>query len=73
MTLLNVAQIIIAVVLILVILVQSRGGSLGGIFGGMDSASAFRTRRGIEKTLFRFTIILVAVFILVSILSVKFG
>ena len=73
MKLLFVAQIIISVVLVLVILVQGRGGSLGGIFGGWDSSSAFRTRRGIEKTLFRFTIILVVVFVLISMLSVRLG
>ena len=71
MTLLHVAQIVIAAVLILVILVQASGGGMGGIFGG-GGTSTFRTRRGIEKTLFRFTIVLIVVFILVAILSVKF-
>lgn len=65
----NVAQIVVAVVLIGVLLLQVRGGGLGGIFGQPDST--FRTRRGIEKTLFQFTIALVVVFVILSILSLK--
>ena len=56
-TYINIAQIIISVALIVAILFQVRGGGLGGIFGQPDTV--FRTRRGIERTLFRFTIILV--------------
>jgi len=70
MSLLNVAQIIIALMVVVVILAQVRGGGLGGIFGG-SGESAFRTRRGVERTLFRFTIVLVVVFIILSMLSVK--
>jgi len=71
MTLLHVAQIIIALMVIIIIMAQVRGGGLGGIFGG-SGESAFRSRRGVEKTLFRFTIVLVMVFILLSIFSVRF-
>ena len=71
MTFLHVAQIIIALMVITIILAQVRGGGLGGIFGG-STESAFRSRRGVEKTLFRFTIILVVAFILLSIFSVRF-
>ncbi len=71
MSLLNVAQIIIALMVVVVILAQVRGGGLGGIFGG-SGESAFRTRRGVERTLFRFTIVLVVVFVIVSMLSVRF-
>jgi preprotein translocase subunit SecG len=67
----NVAQIIVAVVLIAVILLQVRGGGLGGIFGQPDST--FRTRRGVEKALFQFTIALVVLFVALSILSLRFG
>ena len=72
MTLLNIAQIFIAVMVVIVILAQASGGGLGGIFGG-QSESAFRTRRGIERTLFRFTVVLAAVFIILSILSVRYA
>jgi len=59
---------LISVALIGVILLQVQGGGLGGIFGQSDGV--YRTRRGIEKTLFRLTIILAVVFIVMAILSV---
>ena len=65
----NVAQIIVSMVLIAVLLLQVRGGGLGGIFGQPDST--FRTRRGVEKTLFQFTIALVVLFVILSIVSLK--
>lgn len=65
----SIAQIIVALVLIVVILFQVRGGGLGGIFGQADST--FRTRRGLEKTLFQFTIALVVIFIVLSILNLR--
>ncbi|MBI2328738.1 MAG: preprotein translocase subunit SecG [Chloroflexi bacterium] len=68
-TYLNVAQIVLSLALILAILLQVRGGGLGGIFGQADSV--FRTRRGVEKTLFQLTIILVVLFIIVSIVTLK--
>ncbi len=68
-----IAEIIVALTLILVILIQARGsGGLGGIFGGAES-SGFRTRRGVEQTLFRFTIILAAIFVVISALSARLG
>jgi len=69
LTYLNIIQIVLSVALILTILIQVRGGGLGGIFGQADTV--FRTRRGVERTLFRLTIILVVLFILVSILSLR--
>ena len=68
-TYLNIAQIVLSVALILVILLQVRGGGLGGIFGQADTV--FRTRRGIERTLFQLTVALVVLFIIVSIISLK--
>jgi preprotein translocase subunit SecG len=62
------AQIIIATALIIVIILQARNsGGLGGIFGGDNSI--FRTRRGVEKTLFNFTIILAVAFVVVSLVA----
>ncbi len=66
-TYLNVAQIILAISLILAVLLQVRGGGLGGIFGQPDSV--YRTKRGVEKTLFQLTIVLVILFITVSLLA----
>lgn len=60
------SQIIVSILLVTVILVQVRGQGSG--FFGSGQAS-FRTRRGIEKTLFQFTIVLAVLFTLLSILS----
>ncbi len=68
-TYLFVAQIVLAVSLILAILLQVRGGGLGGIFGQPDAV--FRTKRGVEKTLFQLTIILVVLFVLISIITLR--
>ena len=68
-TYLNIAQIVLSVALILVILIQVRGGGLGGIFGQADTV--FRTRRGLEKRLFQLTIILVVLFLITSIVTLK--
>jgi preprotein translocase subunit SecG len=68
---LTIAQIVVAVVLIGVLLLQVKGGGLGGIFGQPDSV--YRTRRGIEKTLFQFTVGLVVLFIILSIVIVRIG
>jgi len=68
-TYLNVAQIVLSIVLILVILLQVRGGGLGGIFG--QSGSVYRTKRGVEKTLFQLTIALVVLFIIISIITLR--
>lgn len=65
----NIAQIVVAVVLIGILLLQVRGGGLGGIFGQPDSV--YRTRRGMEKTLFQFTIALVVLFVVLSILCLQ--
>lgn len=67
-TVLNIVQIIISVVLIVLVLLQARGSGLGRTFGS-DGGSLYRTRRGIEKTLFQFTIALIVAFILVSLAS----
>ena len=73
MTPVQIALIIIAVVMVVTVLAQVRGGGLGGIFGGSAGESAFRTRRGFEKTLFRFTVVLAVVFVVLCILSVRFA
>ena len=66
---LNIIQIIVSVILIGGILVQVKGQGTG-LFG--SSEGSFRTRRGLEKTLFQFTIFMVVVFIGMSIVSVRF-
>ena len=68
-TYLNVAQIVLSIALILVILLQVRGGGLGGIFGQADTV--YRTKRGVEKTLFQLTIVLVILFIIIAVITVR--
>ncbi len=64
-------QILVSVVLTVIILLQAKGAGLGGIFS--DQTSVFRTRRGVEKTLFQFTIILTIIFLVISMVSVGLG
>ncbi len=67
-TYLAVGQLLIAVALIAVILLQVQGGGLGGIFGQPDAV--YRTRRGIERTLFRLTLVLASVFVVLAMIIV---
>jgi preprotein translocase subunit SecG len=67
MTPLVVAQMILAAALIASILLQQRGTGLGGAFGG--EVTAYRSRRGIERTLFRLTILLAVLFVIFSLLN----
>lgn len=57
-------QIALSVLLIICILLQSRGSGVGEAFGG--SSAVYRTRRGVEKILFRATIVLAILFAGVS-------
>jgi len=63
-----IVQIVVAVILIIVLMLQVHGGGLGGIFGQADSV--YRTRRGTEKTLLQFTIGLTILFVIICILVV---
>jgi preprotein translocase subunit SecG len=68
-TYLYIAQIVVAVALTGVSLLQVKGGGLGGIFGQADTV--YRTKRGVEKTLFQLTIVLVVIFVILSIVSLR--
>ena len=68
---LNIAQIILSVALIAIIMFQVRGGGLGGIFG--QQSGVYRTRRGVEKILFRLTIVFVIVFLVISVITFRLG
>jgi preprotein translocase subunit SecG len=65
----NLAQIILSTALILAVLLQVKGGGLGGIFGQPDTV--YRTKRCVEKTLFQLTIVLVALFVILSIIALR--
>ena len=62
-----IAQMILAIALLAAILLQQRGTGLGGAFGG--EVTAYRSRRGIERTLFCMTIVLAVLFVAFSLLN----
>lgn len=64
-------QLIVSVALIFAVLLQSRGAGLSGTFGG-DSA-VYRSRRGVERRLWQFTVVLLVLFIVFSLASFIFA
>ena len=60
-TLIGIIQIVISVLLIVAILLQQQGSGLGAAFGG--EGNTFRTKRGLEKSLFTATIVLATLFL----------
>jgi preprotein translocase subunit SecG len=70
-TYLNIVQIIVSLVVIFVVLLQTKGSGFSATFSA--DTSIYRTRRGVERTLFNVTIGLAVLFILVSIASVIFA
>jgi preprotein translocase subunit SecG len=63
----QIVQIILGVALVVSILLQARGAGLGSVFGG--TGTVFKTRRGIDRLLFRITIVFAVLFCLVSVLG----
>jgi preprotein translocase subunit SecG len=68
---LAIGQIVVAVAMMVSILLQARGTGLSGTFGG-DSA-VYRSRRGVERRLWQFTIVLAGLFVLFSLASYVFA
>ncbi len=65
----DIALIITSVALIISVILQSKGAGLGGLTGG-DTGGVFTARRGVEKTLFRITIVLSVIFFALAIAAV---
>jgi protein translocase SecG subunit len=65
----NVFQVLVAFAVIGIVLLQAKGQGLGNIFGG--GGETYRTRRGVERVLFRSTIVLIATFVALSIAAVR--
>lgn len=65
---LAVAQLVVALILIVLILLQERSSGLSGVFGG-DNAGFYQTRRGVEKIIFRSTVVLICVFLALALLN----
>lgn len=67
-TYLNIVQIIVAVALIGLVLMQAQSHGVGGVFGGQPSV--YQSRRGPERTIFNLTIVFAILFLLISLLNV---
>lgn len=67
---LAIGQILLSIALMAAILLQARGTGLSGTFGG-DSA-VYRSRRGIERRLWQFTLLLLALFVLFALIAFTF-
>ena len=65
---LNIAQIVVSVILVVGILLQARGTGLGATFGG--DGNVYRTKRGLEKILFRSTIVFAGIFFVLAVANV---
>ena len=63
------AQMTLSLLLIIGIVLQNRGASLGGAFGGDNFASTFYKRRGAEKFLFNATVVVAILFVIVGALG----
>lgn len=70
MNVLTVLQVVVSILLIVSILLQSRGAGLGGSFGG--DSSGFHTKRGIEKFLMNFSVVLSFLFIVLSVVNIAY-
>ena len=66
----GIVSLLVSVLLVVVILAQVKEGG-GGLFG--SASSTIHTRRGLEKTLFQFTVFLAIAFVVISIISVRVG
>ncbi len=70
-TYLRISLIIVSLILITLVMLQSKGGGLGSMFG--SDGSVYQTRRGMEKTIYTMTIVFSAVFLLISLATVMVG
>lgn len=68
MSWITIAQVVVSILLIIAILLQSRGTGLGSAFGG--SGGVYLTKRGLEKKLFIATIVLAVLFFTISFLGI---
>jgi preprotein translocase subunit SecG len=64
-------QIIVSIALIVAILLQAQGTGLSGTFGG--DSSVYRSRRGVERRLWQFTVLLLTLFVVFSLASFIFA
>lgn len=65
-------QVIIAVILMVLVLIQERSSGMSGLFGGSGDGGAYQQRRGIEKTVFTATIVMTVLFAGISIVNLLY-
>lgn len=70
---LQLASIFVSIVLIVLIMLQVKGGALGNLLGGDAGGGFSHTRRGLEKTMFQITVFLCITFMGISLFSVVVG
>lgn len=68
--LMQIASIVVSIILIVLIMLQVKGGALGNLLGGDAGGGFTHTRRGLEKTLFQITVYLCIVFMAISLFAV---
>ncbi len=66
----QIVSTLVGILLVVIILMQVKGGGLGDLLGGGESGGITRTRRGLEKTLFQITIALAIAFLAICIAAV---
>lgn len=66
---LSIAEIILAVALIVLVLLQSKGSDLGGFMGGTGDSGGYRTKRGVEATMHKVTIYFSILFFIITLLA----
>lgn len=62
-------QVILAIILTGLVVIQQGEGSLGAAFGGDSTAGSFRTKRGPEKIIFQITVVIAILFVLSAIVT----
>jgi preprotein translocase subunit SecG len=69
-TYLYIAQIILAITIIVLVLLQSKDAGMSNMFGGSGDMGVYKTRRGVEKTLFNATIVVGTIFMVLCLVTV---
>ncbi len=66
----GIAEIVLAITLTILVLIQTKGSDLGGFLGGSgDTSGSFRTRRGVEATMHKVTILAAILFFVCTVFA----
>ncbi len=67
-TAMNIAQVVLALTLVILVLLQAKGNSASAFFN-REAATTYRTRRGVERTLLQATIVIAVIFCILSLIN----